>query len=314
MATSEIRFRRWMAAVDDELLEEAWSPVRTGRKGRKTAAVVAVAACLCVAIGLMLWRGLTVLRAQTTAEDLARYGYTLPLPEDARQVTYSLEDGSEAVPIAQANFTHRGHAVTLRALKTATPQDISGLDREWSESLDWSVDGIPMQLRADGQTAWIGWYSGETQWCVSGPETPAQLMDTVEDIFAALGTQLATAPEGAADIHYNAFWLDELAVGETTFTLDGVHCVYRVAVTYDVDSDFADISGVDDSFAHSKEAEVGWCPARLAWDEGGAGKLVWFDVVPGELFSLTVDSGATEQALLDLAGELYMPAQGEDRN
>ncbi len=315
MSTSEARFRRWMTAVDDDLLEEALYPARsTGRypRTRYMLWMAAVAACLCVTVGLLLWRGLTSVRTQTTAEDLAHYGYVLPLPDDAKHIAYSLVDGSEAVPIAEANFTQGGHAVTLRALKTETLQDISGLDREWSESLDWSVDGIPMQLRADEQITWIGWYSDGTQWCVSGPETPAHLMGTVQDIFAVLGTQLTIAPEDAEDVHYNAFWLDGLTVGETTFTLNGVHCAYRVAMTYDVSSDFADISGMDRGFEYSKETEVGWCPARSAWDESGAGKLVWFDVVPGELFSLTMDSGATEQALLELAGELFVSAQGED--
>ena len=126
-----------------------------------------------------------------------------------------------------------------------------------------------------------------------------------------LGGQLNNAPEGAGDIHYNAFHLDGLAVGETTFTLDGVSCAYRIALTYDTSSDFADISGVAEEFDHRAEAEVGWCPARLAWNDGGAGKVVWFDVVPGQLYSLSVDAGAGRESLLDLASQLFLPAQDE---
>ena len=142
--------------------------------------------------------------------------------------------------------------------------------------------------------------------------TPADLLDTVDDIFSVLGHQLTQAPEGAQDIHYNAFYLDELVVGETTFTLDGVSCAYRIAPTYDTSADFADISGVEEDFANRAEAEMGWCPARLAWNDGGAGKIVWFDVVPGQLYSLSVDAGASREGLLDLAGQLFAPAQEEE--
>ena len=56
---------------------------------------------------------------------------------------------------------------------------------------------------------------------------------------------------------------------------------------------------------------MGWCPARLAWNDGGTGKVVWFDVVTGQLYSLSVDAGASRESLLDLAGQLFLPAQDE---
>ena len=56
---------------------------------------------------------------------------------------------------------------------------------------------------------------------------------------------------------------------------------------------------------------MAWCSARLSWNEDGSGKLVWFDLVPGLLYSLTMDSGASEQALMDMAAQLYEPAQGD---
>ena len=94
-------------------------------------------------------------------------------------------------------------------------------------------------------TAQVSWYSNQIQWSVRSDMTPADLLDTVDSIFSALGYQLSNAPEGARDVHYNAFHLDDLAVGETTFTLDGVNCAYRIAPTYDTRPDFADISGVE---------------------------------------------------------------------
>ena len=305
------RFLRFMNAVDDDLLEEALAV-----PGRRLTAhwkgLAAIAACLCVVLGALFWQGRIPAAPESTvtAADLAGYGYTLPLPADAREVLYALLPSPSETPIAQVKFDQGGHAVTLRAWRTEEPQEI--FDGEtWTDQVDWNAGGTTLSLRSNAQTAQVSWHADETQWSVRSDMTPADLLDTVDDIFSVLGRQLTQAPEGAQDIHYNAFYLDELAVGETTFTLDGVKCVYRIAPTYEIRSDFADISGVEGDFDHSAEAEVGWCPARLAWNDGGAGKVVWFDVVPGQLYSLSVEVGASRESLMGLADQLFLPAQGE---
>ena len=283
------RFLLFMNAVDDDLLEEALT-VPKRRRAVSWRSLAAAAACLCVVVSVLFWQSPSAPEAGVTAADLAGYGYELPLPADARNVRYDLLPSSSETPIAQAEFDRGGHAVTLRAWKTDEPQDIF-YSETWTDQ--------------------VSWYSDEIQWSVRSDMTPADLLDTVDSIFSTLGGQLNNAPEGAGDIHYNAFHLDGLAVGETTFTLDGVSCAYRIALTYDTSSDFADISGVAEEFDHRAEAEVGWCPARLAWNDGGAGKVVWFDVVPGQLYSLSVDAGAGRESLLDLASQLFLPAQDE---
>jgi hypothetical protein len=56
---------------------------------------------------------------------------------------------------------------------------------------------------------------------------------------------------------------------------------------------------------------VSWCPARVYYNAGGEGKIVWFDIVPGLLYSLTMSNGASEKALEEMASQLYTPAQGD---
>ena len=51
--------------------------------------------------------------------------------------------------------------------------------------------------------------------------------------------------------------------------------------------------------------------AQLSYDEGGAGKIIWFDIVPGIEYSLSVESGANAEALSDMASLLFTPMQGE---
>lgn len=305
------RFFLFMNAVDDDLLEEALTAPK-----RKFASLwkplAAVAACLCIVLGVLLWQSRTPagLQPGVTAADLAEYGYTLPLPADAQDVRYSLLPSSSQVPIAQAEFDRDSHGVILRAWRTDEPLDIAD-NEPWTDQMTWNAGGTDLILRSNAQAAQVSWYVDETAWSVRSDMTPAELLDTVDDIFDLLGRQLTTAPENAQDVHYNAFPLDGLVVGETTFTLNGARCAYRIAPTYDTSSDFADISGVDGDFARHAEAEVGWCPARLAWNDGGAGKAVWFDVVPGQLYSLSVDAGASQESLLELAIQLFLPAQDE---
>ncbi len=305
------RFLLFMNAVDDDLLEEALA-VPKHKRTVLWRSLATAAACLCVVLGVLFWqdRSPMVPESGVTAADLAGYGYELPLPADARNARYDLLPSSSEIPIAQVEFDRGGHAVTLRAWKTEQPQDIF-YSETWTDQVDWNAGGATLALRSNAKTAQVSWYSGQIQWSVRSDMTPADLLDTVDSIFSTLGSQLSNAPEGAGDIHYNAFHLDGLAVGETTFTLDGVSCAYRIALTYETSSDFADISGVEEEFAHHAQAEVGWCPARLAWNDGGAGKVVWFDLVPGQLFSLSVDAGASQERLLDLAGQLFLPAQDE---
>ncbi len=307
------RFLLFMNAVDDDLLEEALSIPKREFKAHWKSLAAAAAACLCVLLGALLWQGRTPAPSESviTAADLAGYGYELPIPVDVQNVTYDLLPSPSETPVAQAEFARDGHAVTLRAWKTDQPQDLFGGGEVWTDQVDWTTGGTSLALRSNAQLSQVSWRADETQWAVRSDMTPADLLDTVDDIFRVLGYQLAQAPEDAQDIHYNAFTLGDLAVGETTFTLDGAVCAYRIAPTYDVSADFADISGVDGDFARHAEGEVGWCPAQLDWNDAGAGKVVWFDVVPGQLYSLSVDAGASQERLLDLAGQLFAPAQEE---
>ena len=74
-------------------------------------------------------------------------------------------------------------------------------------------------------------------------------------------------------------------------------------------ADFADISGMEGPFGQNTEGEVLWCSAKLSFDEGGQGKIVWFDVVPGILYSLRAESGASADMLQNMAVQLFEPVQ-----
>lgn len=311
------RFELLMGSVDDDLLEQAQQPRKKKRAWGWAAGAAACAGLLLC--GYWLTRpgpdaGQAAQPDGITAAQVEQMGYSLPVPEGAREAVYSiLEWGRDGADVVQVEFEQNGQAYSCRALKSGQPEDISGLSADWTQSLDWSVGTLEMQMRQSKDEAWVGWYAGDVgiQWCLSGQEDALSLLHTAQSIVETLGYDMAVAPEGAENVVYNAFELEGLAVGETTFSLNGVSCSFRTAATGAVEEEFADISGVDLDFQNQAAGEVLWCPARLYFDEGGAGKIVWFDVVPGLLYSLSVDRDASGQGLLDMAEQLFTPAQGE---
>ena len=307
---NEKRFHTFMNAVDDALLEQAQRP-RTRRRAH--APVLAAAACFCLILtGALIWRPWA--SGGTTADDLAAQGYAMQLPDGAANVTYTLVDvGADyPAPMAEARFEKGGTLYTCRALRADEPTGAAVVGAgDDADELTWQDGSVALTLgTADGST-FVSWYDGQTQWCLLSDGGSETVLTTARELLQNLGFDIARVPDGAADITYNAFVLDGLTVAETTFTLDGIRWSYRVAATGDVSEDFADISGVSGSCAVSADAEVGWCPARLNFTDGGAGKVCWFDVAPGLLYSLSADTGASEQGLLDMAAALCSPAQGD---
>ena len=121
---------------------------------------------------------------------------------------------------------------------------------------------------------------------------------------------LLCSPEGAAVQGYDLFELDGETVTQVRFTLNGITWQYRMAPTDDVSETIPDISEFTGG-SLTAESTVRWCTALLRWDEGGAGCIIWRDMAPGLVYSLTTDSGASEDALSDMAALVFQPAQDE---
>ena len=293
------KFRTLMNAVDDDLLEEAMMGDR--RKKPLPWIGAAVAACLLLVVGALMLPSRGVPLAT-----LSGMGYEMKLPEKAEHIRYDIVSILDR-EAAQASFVIRDTKYVYQAVKTEVQQPIS----DSSEVLSWNVGNVDIQLSSSGASTSVSWYRAEeqTQWYLTADADSLEVLTTASQILRATGLNVAVAPADARNITYNAFLLDGLTVAETTFELDGITYAYRMAATMELGEDFADISGISGTFAESIEDKVFWCRAKLHFDQGGQGKVVWFDVVPGILYSLSMDDGASEAALLDLATELYVPAQ-----
>ena len=318
------KFDVFQHAADQTMLEEAQRPMK---KNHIRARAATAAACVCVvaaAVILQPWNnsksddppgnGGNVQIANpwsdTTLAQIRAMGYALTLPDGAENAAFTAlnvdETGAEMV---QASYTLDGTAYTCRAAKASDPEDISGLYESWDQDLSWTVGEAQLQLCTNHLTGYVSWFLPDEgqQWCVSSSGSDAELLENARILAAGLGQELATAPEGAEDVVISVFSQDGRTVAETAFTLSGARWVYRTAPG---ELELVDISGLG-SFSLSAAGKVSYCDAQLSYDEGGAGKIIWFDIVPGIEYSLSVDTGASAEALTNMADTLFIPMQGD---
>lgn len=299
------KFRLLMNAVDDDLLEEAITPVT--KRNLRPWVSIAVAACLLLVIGLPMMRKQDTI---VTFAQLSDMGYVMKLPEEAEEVHYEIVTLAN-LQGAQASFEIQDTQYVYQAVKTQEQHPLSDGSNEEAQVLSWNVGNLDIQLLSTSSTTSVSWYTPEnqTQWYLSANANALEVLTTASQILRATGLDVTVAPVDAENITYNAFLFDGLTVAETTFQINGITYAYRMAATMELQEDFTDISGISDTFANSKASEVFWCSAKLGYNDGGQGKILWFDLVPGILYSLSMDRGASEEALMDMANRLFTPAQ-----
>lgn len=295
------KFRLLMNSIDDDLLEEAAAPVKKVR----VLPWIAAAACLVLVAGLA---ALPNRSPAVTLSELIECGYDIRLPEEAVQIRYDLLTLPDR-EAAQACFMIADTAYVYQAVKTLEPQPLSADDRD--EVLFWNMGDLDIQLLSSDSSTSVSWYQQEqqTQCYLSANADTRQVLTTASQILLATGMDVTVAPANAENITYNAFLLDGLTVAETTFRMDGITYAYRMSATRELLENFKDISGLTEPFDQIRAGEILWCRAKISYNEGGQGKIIWFDVVPGILYSLSMDSGASEEVLLELATQLFIPAQ-----
>jgi len=309
-----ISFQKFMNAIDDDLLEEA----QVSKKKFPVSRFAIIAACVlvCVLAVNLLPIAIPGKNADirvVSAEDLLELGYDMPLPDDAQVVGYYLKEQKEfETPMAQICFTTDGVEYLYSAQFTEQPQERTSQE----EVVTDTGAKIDLWVGSTQKTEYVSWFTEEKgiQWWVESENKDAQIITTAQQILEVLGLNMDVAPEGAENESFHvestpSQETEELVIAETLFTLDGVNYSYRTAATIEIKEDFADISGLDKEYQCSSQVKVGWCSARLYYNPGEDGKIVWFDIAPGLLYSLSMDNGASEETLINMAEELYNPAQ-----
>ena len=293
-----------MNAVDEDLLEEAMTPIK--RRTPLPWISAAVAACLLLVLGMTMFQKP---EPAVTFTQLSENGYDIKLPDDAEKVRYEFVT-LQTQEGAQASFTLQNVDYVYHAVKTPEQLQLSD-DTGENKVLTWNAGNLDIQLLSAPSTTSVSWYLADeqTQCYLTGNASSLEVLTTASQILRATGLNVTVAPENAEHITYNAFSQDGLTVAETTFRIDGITYAYRMAGTLELQEDFADISGMEGPFNQVAAGEVFWCRAKLSFNDGGEGKILWFDFVPGILYSLNMDGGASKEALLEMANTLFEPAQ-----
>ena len=131
-----------------------------------------------------------------------------------------------------------------------------------------------------------------------------------EGLMEALGLEF-NVPEGAENVTFRM--LKDESLAEMDFDLDGMAYTARIQPAVE----WTDISGMYYEWENTREDfTIGNCPAwegRAADGEGTADLCLWFDVVPGLMYSLgTVGEGDLDGFdLTAVAGQIYVPVQGD---
>ena len=294
------KFSVVMQSVDEDLLEEAIEPVRRKRSPKW---LIAAAACICLLLSLPMLRP----EADTVSlSKLRSMGYEMTLPETLDIIGYELVTQNDRKG-AQARFLVGDTEYVYREEKTAEPRTLA----DGAQFLSWNADNLDIQLSTGTEGTSVSWYTSEnqTQGYLTAQADSLAVLTTASQILRSTGLDVTVAPADARDITYNAFLLEGLTVAETTFELDGVRFSYRMAATAELLEDFTDISGMTGPFERISAGEVAWCRAKINYTPGGQGRIIWFDVVPGILYSMSMDRDASDEILLELANALFEPAQ-----
>lgn len=324
-AVNDNRMKRWMDAIDDDLLEEAQRPLPRGGAARRWGAL---AACFCAAaLALALWQPWSAGIGDNTAGADADFGamdksfsVAMPPVSDAELLSASLALPEGASLASDYRWHQDGEGAVTGVSCTVL---LDGYDYDYSAAYasqplpapdgtlptdTYQVNGLTLLVYDDGA---VGWYdtSAGIQWYCAAWDGGAPLV-TAFTLMDAQYYTVPTAPEGADVLGYDLFDLDGATVTEVAFTLDGVTWHYRMAPTLDVSETIPDISGFTGG-SLTAEGKLRWCPTVLRWDAGGAGCIIWRDLAPGLAYSLTADTGASEDALSDMAALVFKPAQEE---
>lgn len=131
---------------------------------------------------------------------------------------------------------------------------------------------------------------------------------TKESVLEATGFSL-TAPEGAQNVRYFTIYQEgSPLIAEMRFEQDGKNYTYRMQAS----DKYTDISGFYYKWENESQGKVEYVDANLFWNAGKEGMILWYDVVPGVMYSLTVDTGADPLSLCTMADLVFVPLQASD--
>lgn len=340
------RFEKLMRSIDPRFLEEAQQSgaARTAgesrgiekegaKKARRHSRLLqrtgVILACLCLVLaGTRYLMPETDTAQAATLQELESLGYVMDLPESAEDTSYYLVTGKTGEgTIAQAEFTRDGESYCYRILQDTQQTGLFEENTGDTDPQSWSGQACSITVADGSDTVQVSWYSpqSQTQWSLETTDSRQNAVNTAYSILTILGFEIGYAPAGAEQVCYDIVTVKALpearepqavegkSAAQLSFDLDGVRYVYRIASPDGVPDEIPDISETSAAYAErDTAAQISWCRTAAYWNEGAEGKIIWFDIAPGTVYSLTMDRAADDAALQAMANALYLPMQGDN--
>ncbi len=132
-------------------------------------------------------------------------------------------------------------------------------------------------------------------------QNPVRSSDA-EEIRKKLGIRF-DIPKNAGTVAYTIIDLDGPEdIAQAAFSLNGASCCYRIVSA----ASFSDISGLFYDWTVKKDCEVNGCAGEMAYNESAQGWIGWYDVAQGLLYCVSVDTGAGEAVLMEIAESVFI--------
>lgn len=128
---------------------------------------------------------------------------------------------------------------------------------------------------------------------------------TAAEILETLGITFHI-PDDALEVSY--YIIDEgneKTIAQAKFTRNNIEYTFRIQSK----AAFEDISGAYYDWTTVKEIEVSYCSGELRYNDGKEGICLWYDTVPGLMYSVYTGENATEESLMSLANDLFVPVK-----
>lgn len=224
------------------------------------------------------------------------------IEDDIRYVTaevYGLSEGDELLLYAPG-----------------TPADALSEEMQMWAHMPWQDDPTALEswFLADESydSGFVGYVYEEGD--LEDAEIANPWVDMAEDeLWQTAGVNL-NLPEGAEATAFR--WLPDQNLAEMDFTMDGDEYCARVKPAALEAGELENISDIYYEWEHEEEISVAHCPGTLGLAQTGSEDFVelcmWYDLVPGLMYSLSVNT--TDPDGLDLvavAEVVYSPMQGE---
>ncbi len=127
-----------------------------------------------------------------------------------------------------------------------------------------------------------------------GMSNPIHIVDDSEALKAQLGYTVV-APAEAEEAAYS--YIEGEGIGQVSFKKGGISYMYRVKSAEAAE----DISGVYASWTETVDAEYEGLALTLKHVENAEGIVYWYDAEAGVTYCVSVDGGASREALIAAA-------------